>query len=223
MFLKHTGTCIFFIFSLLTLFSQPKPVTLKYDTCISIYNGWFCATIIDSAKFNEKNTLFENEDFDILKKGNKYYLLKTVEHQQMDSAGKLIFHNHVFKKIPIDSFSCGIIAQSLYKQMEYEKTRPFIFEYKDTSNKTIRVDGTSSHPCSINLKVRFQERLCNKWFDIRSLQQSDTARGLDGRILNILKNVNYEYNQRLLSAKIFHYVESMIAKFENENRFILED
>ena len=178
MFLKYATALLGLTFLLLALFSQPRRVTGKYDTCISIYSDWSCAGIIDAAKFSKKSTLLQNKSFDILKRENKYYLLKIVEHQQMESTGKLFFHNHIFKEIAIDSFSYCTIGQWLFKRLEHEKIKPFAFEYKDSTNKTIRVDGTSSHSCSVNLKIRFRGGLCSKWLDIRSLQQSDTARGV---------------------------------------------
>ena len=206
-----------------TTFGQNKTVAIKYDTSISVYSGWFCATLSDSTKYKEKGFNIENEDFDILKKNNKYYLQKSVGHRQTDSMGNLIFHNHTFEEITLDSIPYLPITENQYRLLKKEYIKPFTFRYTNSANKTVQKESTESHPCIIHMKFSLKGNSFDKEINIRNLEQSDTSQTTDNKtIIATLDNINYEFNQKLLSIKIFQYIMSLISKFDNENKFVLK-
>ena len=222
-FLKHTLTFLFLTFLLLPILGQEKVATTKFDTCFSIYSGWFCATMSDTTKYNEKGFNIENEYFYIIKNNNKYYLQKSVEHRRIDTTGDLIFHDHTFENIAFDSINYFPITDSQYIQLRQENIKPFTFEYTNPSNKIVRHDHTGSHPCMIKMTFNLNDNPFEKEFEISSLEQSDTARTTDNKtIISTLDNINYEFNQTLLIVKIYQYIKSMISKFDKENKFVLK-
>ena len=221
---KHSSTFILLSLLFVAAIGQDKTAINRYDTCISLSSGWLCGTLSDSAKYKERGLTIETDFFYILRSGSKYYLQKSVSHKQIDSTGNLLFHEHTFKEITIDSLRYLPFSEKQFEQLKTEYISPFVIEELDSGNIVHQITSNESHPCVIRLTFSLRGNSFDKEIYARSLVKSDTIRSPDCEtIIGIVDNVNYGFNQNLLLVKIYQYIKSLAVKLDNKNMVVLKD